>query len=170
MWIEYLPKIGYHVDFALGILRIYLPSAQFYVLNSVKNCSIHCDKIYSLIIYVNVFQFSALWISRDGKVQKKVQKKGECMILWLVPPSLESSRHTNSIPFIIIALVMINLHKLLCPSGHVWLLQWIQTLFVVPFKFLSTYIFTRYRPSLNFDRIKIISHRIEKNDNAALWV
>ena len=75
MWIEYLPKIGYHVDFALGILRIYLPSAQFYVLNSVKNCSIHCDKIYRLIIYVNVFQFSALWISRDGKVQKKSSEK-----------------------------------------------------------------------------------------------
>ena len=90
------------------------------------------------------------------------------MILWLVPPSLESGRHTNSIPFIIIALVMINLHKLLCPSGHIWLLQWIQTLFVVPFKFLSTYIFTRYRPSLNFDRIKIISHRIENNNDNAV--
>ena len=124
MWIEYLPKIGYHVDFALGILRIYLPSAQFYVLNSVKNCSIHCDKIYSLIIYVNVFQFSALWISRDGKVQKKSSEKRRMYDIMVGPaPSLESSRHTNSIPFIIIALVMINLHKLLCPSGHVWLLQ-----------------------------------------------
>ena len=121
-----------------------------------------------LVIYGNVFQFSALWISRDGKVQKKVQKKGECMILWLVPPSLESGRHTNSIPFIIIALVMINLHKLLCPSGHVWLLQWVQTLFVVPFKFLSTHIFTRYLPTLNFDRIKIISHRIEKKRHCCL--
>ena len=100
------------------------------------------------------------------KYKKKVQKKGECMILWLVPPSLESSRHTNSIPFIIIALVMINLHKLLCPSGHVWLLQWIQILFVVPFKVLSKYIFTRYLPTLNFNRIKIISHRIEKKNNA----
>ena len=77
------------------------------------------------------------------------------MILWLVPPSLESGRHTNSIPFIIIALVMINLHKLLCPSGHVWLLQWIQTIFVVPFKFLNVHFH-------NCDRIKIISHRIEK--------
>ena len=121
-----------------------------------------------VVIYVNVFQFSALWISRDGKVQKKVQKKGECMILWLVPPSLESGRHTNSIPFIIIALVMINLHKLLCPSGHIWLLQWIQTLFVVPFRFLCTYIFTRYFPTLNFDKIKIISHRIEKTPTMLL--
>ena len=131
MWIEYLPKIGYHVDFALGILGIYLPSAQFFVLNSVKNCSIHCDKIYSLIIYVNVFQFSALWISRDGKVQKQSSEKRRMYDIMVGPaPSLESSRHTNSIPFIIIALVMINLHKLLCPSGHVWLLQCIQTLFV----------------------------------------
>ena len=32
--------------FALGILSIYSPSAQFYVLNSDKNCSIHCGKIY----------------------------------------------------------------------------------------------------------------------------
>ena len=77
------------------------------------------------------------------------------MILWLVPPSLESSRHTDSIPFIIIALVMINLHKLLCPSGHVWLLQWIQILFVVPFEFLSTCIFTRCVPTLKFDRVKV---------------
>ena len=107
-------------------------------------------------------------VSLDGKVQKKVQKKGECMILWLVPPSLESSRHTNSIPFIIIALVMINLHKLLCSSGHVWLLQWIQILFVVPFKVLSKYIFTRYLPTLNFNRIKIISLRIEKNPDIAV--
>ena len=123
-----------------------------------------------LVIYVNVFQFSPLWISRNGKVQKKFRKKGECMILWLVPPSLESSRHTNSIPFIIIALVMINLHKLLCPSGHVWLLQWIQILFVVPFKFLSTYIFTRYLPTLKFDRVKvkIISHRIKKKPDIAV--
>ena len=98
------------------------------------------------------------------KYKKKFRKKGEFMILWLVPPSLESCRHTNSIRFIIIALVMINLHKLLCPSGHVWLLQWIQILFVVPFKLLSTYIFTRYLPTLKFDRVKvkIISHRIKK--------
>ena len=33
-------------QFGLGILSINSPSAQFYVLNSVKNCSIHCDKIY----------------------------------------------------------------------------------------------------------------------------
>ena len=135
-------------QFGLGILSINLPSAQFYVLNSVKNCSIQCHKIYEASdLRQRISIQSTVNQSRWKSTKKNVQKKGECMILWLVPPSLESSRHTNSIPFIIIALVMINLHKLLCPSGHVWLLQWIQTLFVVPFKFLSTYIFT----TLNFD-------------------
>ena len=138
MWIEYLPKIGYHVDFALGILRIYLPSAQFYVLNSVKNCSIHCDKIYEASNLRQCISIQCTVNQSRWKSTKKSSEKRRMYDIMVGPaPSLESSRHTNSIPFIIIALVMINLHKLLCPSGHVWLLQWIQTLFVVPFKFLK---------------------------------
>ena len=62
--------------FALGILSINSPSTQFYVLNSVKNCSIHCDKIYEasdlrqrILIQYTVNQ--SRWKSTKKKFRKK---------------------------------------------------------------------------------------------------
>ena len=62
--------------FGLGILSIYWPSAQFYVLNSVKNCSIHCDKIYEASDLRQCISIqSTVNQSRRKSTKKKFRKK-----------------------------------------------------------------------------------------------
>ena len=58
-----------------ALLNINLPSAQFYVLNSVKNCSIQCHKIYEASDLRQCISIQSTVNQSKWKSTKKVQKK-----------------------------------------------------------------------------------------------